>query len=85
MTGLFCLGGNAADGFAPANAVLPAAKCDLVGNPFDESLTGQQRQSLAFANLIASVRQRTSGAITVAMENAGCTRPARLIRRASSR
>ncbi|MGC1389201.1 MAG: response regulator [Steroidobacteraceae bacterium] len=75
LTGLFCLSGNAADGFAPANAALPAGKCDLVGNPLDESLTGQQRESLAFANLIASVRQRTSGAITVALENAGSSRP----------
>jgi hypothetical protein len=75
LTGLFCLSGNAADGFAPANAALPAGKCDLVGNPFDESLTGQQRESLAFANLIAGVRQRTSGSITVALENAGSSRP----------
>jgi len=67
--GSFCLTGNAADGFAPAAAALPAAKCDLVGNPFEESLTGQQRQSLAFANLVAGVRQRTSGAISVVFEN----------------
>jgi CheY-like chemotaxis protein len=67
--GSFCLTGNAADGFAPAAATLPAAKCDLVGNPFEESLTGQQRQSLAFANLVAGVRQRTSGAISVVFEN----------------
>ncbi len=75
LTGLFCLSGNAADGFAPAGAALPANKCDLVGNPFDESLSGQQRESLAFANLIAGVRQHTSGAITVALENAGSSRP----------
>ena len=49
--GLFCLSGNATDGFAPANANLPASKCDLIGNPFEESLSGQQRQSIAFANL----------------------------------
>ena len=67
--GSFCLTGNAADGFAPASAALPAAKCDLMGNPFEESLTGQQRQSLAFANLVAGVRQRTSGAITVVFDN----------------
>jgi hypothetical protein len=47
----------------------------LIGNPFDEALSGQQRQSLAFANLIAGLRQRTGGAITVAMENAGNARP----------
>ncbi|MDB6084367.1 MAG: hypothetical protein JWN43_2248 [Gammaproteobacteria bacterium] len=69
--GSFCLSGNSTDGFAPASAGLPVGKCDLVGNPFDESLRGQQRQSLAFANLVASVRQRTSGAINVIVENAG--------------
>jgi CheY-like chemotaxis protein len=75
MSGLYCLSGNSADGFAPAGANLPASKCDLVGNPFEESLSGQQRQSLGFANLIAGVRQRTAGAITVAIENAGSARP----------
>ncbi len=69
-TGLFCLTGNAGDGYAPANPSLPVAKCDLVGNPFAESLTAQQRESLAFANLVAGVRQRTAGAISVSVENA---------------
>ena len=75
LSGLFCLNGNTADGFTPAGASVLASKCDLVGNPFEESLSGQQRQSLAFANLIAGVRQRTAGAITVALENAGSSRP----------
>jgi len=75
LSGLFCLSGNTADGFTPAGAGVPVSKCDLVGNPFEESLSGQQRQSLAFANLIAGVRQRTAGAITVAIENAGSARP----------
>ena len=75
LSGLYCLSGNATDGFTPAGANLPASKCDVVGNPFEESLSGQQRQSLAFANLIAGVRQRTAGAITVAIENAGSARP----------
>ena len=75
LSGLFCLSGNAADGFTPAGTSLLASKCDMVGNPFEESLSGQQRQSLAFANLIAGVRQRTAGAITVAIENAGSARP----------
>ena len=74
--GLFCLSGNSADGFALANAALPVGKCDLVGNPYEESLTGQQRQSLAFANLIAGVRQRSGGAISLVIENVGSTRPA---------
>ncbi|MEA3105498.1 MAG: hypothetical protein QOI88_103 [Gammaproteobacteria bacterium] len=74
--GLFCLSGNPADGFAPASSVLPVGKCDLVGNPYEESLTGQPRQSLAFANLVAGVRQRTAGAISVVIENLGSARPA---------
>jgi CheY-like chemotaxis protein len=73
--GVFCLTGNPSDGFAPASAALPVGKCDLVGNPYEESLNGQQRQSLAFANLIAGVRQRTAGAITVVIENVGNSRP----------
>jgi len=75
LAGLFCLSGNATDGFTMAGASLLASKCDLIGNPFDEGLSGQQRQSLAFANLIAGVRQRTGGAITVSLENAGNARP----------
>jgi CheY-like chemotaxis protein len=75
LAGLFCLSGNATDGFTPTGAGLLASKCDVVGNPFDEALSGQQRQSLAFANLIAGVRQRTAGAIAVAIENAGSSRP----------
>jgi hypothetical protein len=75
LAGVFCLSGNAADGFTPAGANLLASKCDVIGNPFEESLSGQQRQSLAFANLIAGMRQRTGGAITVAIENAGSGHP----------
>ena len=76
FAGLFCLSGNAIDGYAAAAANLPVSKCDLIGNPFEESLSGQQRQSLAFANLVAGVRQRTVGAITVAFDDAGSTHPA---------
>lgn len=72
--GVFCLTGNAADGFLPAAANLPASKCDVVGNPFDDSLSGQQRQSLAFANVVAGIRQRTSGAINVVTENVASPR-----------
>jgi hypothetical protein len=74
--GLFCLSGNATDGYVPANSGTLVSKCDLIGNPFEETLTAQQRQSLAFANLVAGVRQRTSGAISVVLENAGLGRAA---------
>jgi CheY-like chemotaxis protein len=69
--GLFCLSGSANDGYVPANSGTLVAKCDLVGNPFEESLSAQQRQSLAFANLVAGVRQRSGGAINVVLESAG--------------
>jgi CheY-like chemotaxis protein len=72
--GMFCLTGNSADGFAPAAASLPLSKCDLIGNPFEDSLSGQQRQSLAFANLIAGVRQRASGAISIDLESSASAR-----------
>jgi CheY-like chemotaxis protein len=75
-SGLFCLTGNPTDGFAPASAVLPVGKCDLIGNPYEESLSQQQRQSLAFANLLAGVRQRSGGTISVVLENVGSSRPA---------
>jgi CheY-like chemotaxis protein len=74
LAGMFCLTGNSADGFAPAAASLPLSKCDLIGNPFEDSLSSQQRQSLAFANLIAGVRQRAAGAITIDLENGGNSR-----------
>jgi CheY-like chemotaxis protein len=71
--GLYCLSGNATDGYVPAVSTLPINRCDMIGNPLDEALSGQQRQSLAFANLVAGVRQRTAGAITVALESTGTT------------
>jgi CheY-like chemotaxis protein len=71
LAGMFCLSGNSADGFTPAAANLPLSKCDLIGNPFEDSLSDQQRQSLAFANLISGVRQRAAGAISIAMESGG--------------
>ncbi|MFI4891425.1 MAG: response regulator [Steroidobacterales bacterium] len=74
--GLFCLSGNATDGYLPANASLLLGKCDLIGNPSEDSSFAQQRQSLAFANLIAGIRQRTSGAISVAIDASSNARPA---------
>jgi CheY-like chemotaxis protein len=71
LAGNYCLSGNGTDGYTLAAATLPVSRCDLIGNPFEESLSGQQRESLAFANLIDGVRQRTSGAITVALESQG--------------
>jgi hypothetical protein len=40
-------------------------RCDLVGNPFDDSLTAAQRQSLGFANLVSTIKQETEDAVTI--------------------
>lgn len=60
FTGEFCLTGNSLDGYSLAADDMPLKRCDLLGNPFEDGLTAAQRQSLAFANLIASVRQETA-------------------------
>jgi CheY-like chemotaxis protein len=74
MAGLFCLTANGSEGYVPAMPTIAVSKCDVIGNPFEESLNGQQRQSLAFANLIAGARQRTAGAISVVVESAGSSK-----------
>jgi len=75
FTGDFCLTGDAGEGFQVADDSLPTQKCDLVGNPFDDSLSPAQRQSVAFANFAATLGQRTGGAITVEIVNAGRRNP----------
>jgi hypothetical protein len=63
--GDFCLTGNGIEGYSVAAEDLPFRRCDVVGNPFEDSLNSAQRQSLAFANLISSVRQETADALSV--------------------
>jgi hypothetical protein len=75
FVGDFCLSGSPADGFAVADPEVPFQKCELVGNPFDDSLSPAQRQSVDFANFVASLRQRTGGAIVVEIANAGRRNP----------
>lgn len=69
--GRYCMVGNASEGYALAPDDMPALRCDVRGNPFAESLSPAQRQSLAFANLAASVRRRSGGAISVAVVDSG--------------
>ena len=73
--GDFCLSGNASEGFAPADVNVPANKCDLVGNPFDDSLSAAQRQSVDFANFTATLRRRTGGGIQIEVVNGGRSQP----------
>jgi CheY-like chemotaxis protein len=66
-SGRFCVVGNSNDGYALAPDDLPASRCDVIGNPFQDSMSPAQRQSLAFANLASSVRQRSAGVLSVAV------------------
>jgi CheY-like chemotaxis protein len=63
--GRFCLSGSAADGYVVPPDEMPFAKCDAVGNPADDALSPAQRIPLGLANLIASVRSATHGALQV--------------------
>ena len=73
--GDFCLSGNATEGFTVAETGLATQKCDLVGNPYEDSLSPAQRQSVAFANFAATLAQRTAGAIAVETVAAGRRNP----------
>jgi len=69
--GEFCLTGNGIEGYSVASEDLPLKRCDLIGNPFDDALPNTQRQSLAFANLVASTRQRSGDALKIEIEYSG--------------
>jgi len=69
--GEFCLVGNGIEGYSMAADDLPASRCDLRGNPFDDGLSAAQRQSLPFANLVASLRQDKSDPLRVEVEHEG--------------
>jgi len=69
--GEFCLVGNGIEGYSMAADDLPASRCDLRGNPFDDGLSAAQRQSLPFANLVASLRQDKSEQLRVEVEHEG--------------
>src|SRR5690606_29462144 len=69
--GEFCLTGNGIEGYSMAANDLPIARCDLVGNPFDDSLSPSQRQSLAFANLLYSLRQELGDSLSIEVQHEG--------------
>lgn len=71
FVGEFCLVGNGIEGYSMAADDLPASRCDLRGNPFDDGLSAAQRQSLPFANLVASLRQDKSDHLRVEVEHEG--------------
>jgi CheY-like chemotaxis protein len=74
-TGDFCLTGNVSDGYAPADPRLASSDCAVVGNPFDDALSMAQRQSVDFANFVATLRRRSDGAIQVEIVDTGRRSP----------
>jgi CheY-like chemotaxis protein len=73
FAGEYCLTGNGIEGYSIAADDLPVKRCDLIGNPFDDSLTAAQRQSLPFANLVTSIPQQTGNALSVEVAHGGRT------------
>jgi CheY-like chemotaxis protein len=69
--GEFCLTGNGIEGYSLAADDLPFRRCDVVGNPFDEGMSTAQRQSLAFANMVSSLRGESSDTLSVEVQHLG--------------
>lgn len=63
--GRYCLVGNATEGFSVAPDELPFSRCNAVGNPYWDSLSPLQRESLGFANLAGELRSSTHGALDI--------------------
>ena len=61
--GRFCLLGNPTEGYALAPDDMLYAKCDLVGNPFDDALGPAQRDPVSVANLASSVRRESGNSL----------------------
>jgi CheY-like chemotaxis protein len=65
FTGRFCLVGNASEGYSIAPEESAFSRCEVVGNPYQESLQPSQRESLAFANLANEYRSATNGGMQI--------------------
>jgi hypothetical protein len=65
FAGRFCLVGNAAEGYSTAPDEMLFSRCDLVGNPSEDSQSPTQRTPLALANLAGDIRSSTHGALEV--------------------
>ncbi len=70
-SGEFCLTGNGFEGYSLAADDLPFNRCDVVGNPFDDGMSAAQRQSLAFANLLSSMRSDSHDSLVIEIQHLG--------------
>jgi CheY-like chemotaxis protein len=65
FAGRFCLVGNTLEGWSPAPDEMLFSRCELVGNPSEDSLSPVQRTPLPLANLMGEIRSSTHGALEV--------------------
>jgi hypothetical protein len=63
--GRFCLVGNGTEGYSLAPDELAYSRCNVVGNPLEDSLAPSQRESLGYANLVGEFRSATRGALDI--------------------
>jgi hypothetical protein len=70
-SGEFCLSEASGGGYVLADPAMPVARCALIGNPHLESLGANDRQPVAFANLIASVTSESRQRIEAVLADRG--------------
>ncbi len=63
--GEFCLSGSDADGYVLAPPDLPVTECALIGHPLHDLSSLGERQSIAFANFLATSPMLESGDISI--------------------
>jgi CheY-like chemotaxis protein len=63
--GEFCLAGSDAEGYSLAPPDLPVTECALIGHPLQGLASLGERQSIAFANFLATSPLLESGAISI--------------------
>jgi CheY-like chemotaxis protein len=63
--GEFCLAGGDAEGYSLAPPDLPVTECAMIGHPLHDLSSLGERQSIAFANFLATSPLLESGAISI--------------------
>jgi CheY-like chemotaxis protein len=70
----FCLTGNPGEGYSLAPEEMPANRCDVAGNPYDDALGPAQHESRAFADFVGTLAKQ--GTLSIQLSFAGRARPA---------
>jgi CheY-like chemotaxis protein len=65
IPGRFCMVTGTTGQPVPAADALPYSKCEQLGNPREDNGSASGRESVAFANMIATARQNSGGKIDV--------------------